>query len=55
MREIKIRFNSNGYTVVSDGFVKNNGDFVFKFTEEKGLLEHIGKIVLDKKVEVIEK
>lgn len=55
MKNIEIKFKQNGYMVNFVGFLKNNGERVYKFTEEFKLLEDIGQAIVDKKVEVKEK
>lgn len=55
MRHIEIVFKQNGFVVRYEGMMKNNGDYVYKATEEKKMLEEIGLAILDKKIEVIDK
>lgn len=55
MKGIDIKFKKNGYVVTFVGFLKDNGEVVYKFTEELKLVEDIGKALLDKKIEAREK
>lgn len=54
MKDIHISFKQNGYLVTVRGLLKNNGEYVYKATEELRLLETLGLALLDKKVEVKE-
>lgn len=55
MRGIEIKFKQNGYVVSFQGFLKDNGEKVYKNTEELSLVEDIGKALLGKKIEAKEK
>lgn len=55
MKGIKVEYKKNGYVVTFLGFLKDNGESVYKFTEELKLVEDIGKALLDKKIEAKEK
>lgn len=55
MRQIRIDFKHNGYLVTTSGLLKNNGEYVYKATEEIKLLEALGLALLEKKIEVKEK
>lgn len=55
MKNIDIKFKKNGYVVTFVGFLKENGEVVYKFNDELKLVEDIGKALLDKKIEAKEK
>lgn len=55
MKRIKIDFKQNGYLVTIEGLLKNNGEYVYKATEEIKLLEALGLAIIEKKIEVREK
>ena len=55
MKHIDIKFKNNGYVVTFTNFMKNNGEVVYKFTEELKLVEDLGAVLLDKKIEAKEK
>lgn len=55
MKHIEIVFKSNGYVVTLRDFPRDNGEFVYKATEEFRLLEDIGFAIHGKKIEVREK
>ena len=55
MKYVDIKFKQNGYVVSYTGFLKNNGEVVYKWTEELKLLEDLGQMLLEKKVEAREK
>lgn len=54
-KSIYIEFKDNGYLVTSKEFLKGNGQNVYRFTEELKLLEALGMLILEKKVEVKER
>ncbi len=54
-KQVQIKAVNNGYGVTFEGFVRNNGPYVFKHTEEFKMLEQIGEMILGKKVEVKDK
>lgn len=55
MKSVDIKFKKNGYVVTFVGFLKDNGESVYKFNEELKLVEDIGRALLDKKIEAKEK
>jgi hypothetical protein len=55
MKHIDIKFKHNGYVVTFFGFLKDNGEMVYKTTEELQLVEDIGKALLGKKIEAKER
>jgi len=54
-RFVDIKFKKNGYVVTYAGFLKENGEVIYKFNEELKLVEDLGKALLDKKIEAKEK
>lgn len=54
-QHVDIKFLKNGYVVTFLGFLKENGQVVYKFTEELKMLEEIGLHILGKKIEAKEK
>ncbi len=52
MKEINIREINNGYIYTVKGYVRNNGEYVSKNTEEFSMLERIAEILLGFKVTV---
>lgn len=52
--KIVIQSVKNGFVVVTEGSMKDNGTTVHKATEELQMLEQIGKVILDKRVDVKE-
>lgn len=55
MRHIDIQFKDNGYVATFRDFAKDNGEFVYKATEELRLVEDIGRALLGKKIEAKER
>lgn len=55
MKHIDIQFKDNGYVVTFRDFSKDNGEFVYRSTEELKLVEDIGRALLGKKIEAREK
>ena len=45
----------NGYVIKVEGGIKRNGIYVFRQIDTLKMLEFIGEVVLDKRVEVKEK
>lgn len=54
-KNIDIKFMANGYVVSFQGFLKDNGQKVYKATEELQLVEDIGKALLGKRIEAKER
>lgn len=52
---VDIKFKKNGYVVTYVGFLKNNGEVVYKFNEEIKLVEELGQMLIEKKIEAREK
>ena len=53
--KIEITAVENGYAVRTSDTIKNNGVYVFRSIDVFKMLEFIGQVVLDKRVEVKEK
>ena len=53
--KISIVAAQNGYVVQTSDTIKNNGTYVFSSLDIIKMLEFIGRIVIDKPVEVKEK
>lgn len=51
-KKILVEEKKNGWTVRVRGFIKINGDYVFKSTEILELIEFVGEAVLEKKIKV---
>ncbi len=55
MKTIKIKETKNGELVDVSGFIKAEGQYVFKATELLTMLEFVGELLVGRKVEVREK
>jgi hypothetical protein len=55
MKKIEIKETKNGQLVQVSGFIKAEGQYVFKATELLQMLEFVGELVVGRKVEVREK
>lgn len=55
MKTISIKETKNGQLLQVSGFIKAEGQYVFKATEVMAMLEFIGELVVGRKVEVKEK
>ncbi len=55
MKKIEIKETNNGQIVQVSGYIKSQGQYVFKSTELLTMLEFIGELVVGRKVEVREK
>ena len=55
MKRIMVRDTKNGWVVRVEGFLRANGDYVFKATEMHEMIAFIGEAVCDYKVKVEER
>ncbi len=55
MKSIKIKETKNGQLIEIGGFIKAEGQYVFKATELLQMLEFVGELLVGRKVEVREK
>lgn len=55
MRHVELQFKNDGYVLIVKGFVRHNGEFVFKATEELRLVERLAEVLMEKRVEIVEK
>lgn len=53
--EIIVTTAANGFIVRADKTIKKNGTYIFRSIDILKLIEFIGEVILDKKVEVKER
>ncbi len=52
MKTITLAEKKNGYSVEIQGFIRKNGEYVYKATELVKLMEDVGELLLDSKIAV---
>lgn len=52
MKSIVVKATNNGWLVIVNGFMKDNGPYVFKSTEVLAMMEFIGEHCAEAKVRV---
>jgi hypothetical protein len=55
MKKIVIEEKKNGWSVKAEGFIRINGEYVFKATEILGMLEFVGEHINERKIKIEER